>query len=197
MRKRTFGMAGPKWRGERSDHAKRGRNRCDGDLSGKPLLEGIDLLPHRAGVADDAPRPVERALSFRGKALEPRSALHQHDAEDFLELLEAGRHRRLGDATGLGGAPEMTFLGQREQQFKLVDQKEPHYFRHDNTTVAVGQTCQKPRSIRLCRPIEPISFCFRIGRFDVFIDRISVSQHETALLISGSIPILMGSVISL
>src|ERR1700733_13246900 len=116
-------MTGPKRRGERCDHAKRGRYSRDGDLSGETVLEGIDLLAHRAGVADNAPRPVERALPLRRKALAPRSALHQPDAEDFLELLEAGRHRRLGDAAGLGGAPEMTFLCQREQQFKLIDQK--------------------------------------------------------------------------
>ena len=86
-------------------------------------LSAVDLLPHRAGIADDAPRPVERALALGRKALEARAALHQHHAEDFLELLEAGRHRRLGDAAGLGGAPEMTLLGQRQQKFKLVDQE--------------------------------------------------------------------------
>ena len=39
-----------------------------------------------------------------------------------LELLDAGRQRRLGDAAGLGGAAEMLFAGQREEEFQLVDQ---------------------------------------------------------------------------
>jgi len=68
--------------------------------------------------------PVQRALAFGRKALKPRAALHQHDTEHFLELLEAGRHRRLGDAAGLRRTSEMTFLCQGEQQFKLVDHAE-------------------------------------------------------------------------
>ena len=51
---------------------------------------------------------------------EPRC--DQHHAEDFLELLQAGRHRRLGDAAGFGGAAEMPFLGQSQQEFEFVDQ---------------------------------------------------------------------------
>ena len=125
-------MPGPKWRGQRRDHAERGRNRGDGDLSGQAVLERVDLLPHRAGIADDAARPVQRPLPLGRKTLKPRAALHQHDAEDFLQLLEAGRHRRLGHAAGLGGASKVTFLGQRQQQFKLVDQKAASLLRFGN-----------------------------------------------------------------
>src|SRR5207249_12309611 len=63
--------------------------------------------------------PVERALAFRRKALKPRAALHQHDAKHFLKLLEAGRHGRLGNAAGFGGAPEVPLFCQRQQKFKL------------------------------------------------------------------------------
>ena len=117
------GMFGAERRRQRRHHAEHGRDRRDPDLAGQLVLEPVDLLPHRAGIADDPPRPVERAFAFRRKALEARAALHQHDAEDFLELLEAGRHRRLGDAAGLGGPAEMPFLGQRQQKFELVDQE--------------------------------------------------------------------------
>jgi len=57
------------------------------------------------------------------KSLETRAALHQHDAQNFLELLEAGRHRRLGDAAGLGRPAEVALFRQRQQKFKLVDQE--------------------------------------------------------------------------
>jgi len=81
---------------------------------GQLVLEPVDLLPHRAGVADDPPRPVERALALGRKTLKARAALHQHDAEDFLELLEARRHRRLRDAARLRRPSEMPLLGQRQ-----------------------------------------------------------------------------------
>jgi len=59
-------------------------------------------------------------------------------------LLETGRHRRLCDAKGLRGAPEVTLLGQREQKFKLVDQEDPHDFRVTNTTVP---PCEAAKSL--------------------------------------------------
>ena len=132
MRKRTFG-----WRARNGVVSEATMPSAVGiaairDFAGKTVLEGVDLLAHRAGIADDAPRPVQRPLPLGRKALEPRAALHQHDAEDFLKLLQAGRHRRLGDATGLGGASEVTFLGQRQQQFKLVDQKAASRLRFGN-----------------------------------------------------------------
>ncbi len=46
----------PERRGQRGGHAERGRNRRDRDLAGQAVLERIDLLPHGAGVADNAPR---------------------------------------------------------------------------------------------------------------------------------------------
>ncbi len=195
MRKRTFGCRALKRRGQRSDHAERGRDRGDADLSGKAVLEGVDLLAHRAGIADDAARPVERPFPLGRKALEPRPALHQHDAEDFLELLQAGRHRRLGDAAGLGGASKMTFLGQRQQQFKLVDQKAASRFtlrqripRPPPDNQAKSRLKKRPHGSNLSMGIR----IFKSSDFDILIDRLSVLQHETALLISGSIPVLMG-----
>ena len=86
------------------------------------MLQRVDLLAHRAGIAHDPPRPVQRPLAFGRKSLEAGPALDQHHAEDLLELLEPGRHGRLGDAAGLCRPSKMPLLGQRQQQFKLVDQ---------------------------------------------------------------------------
>ena len=120
--KQHVGIARAERRRQRRHHAERRRNSGNPDLAGELVLEAVDLLLHRAGVADDPPRPVEGAFAFRRKALEAGAALHQHDAEDFLELFEAGRHGRLGDAAGFGGPSEMPLLRQRQQKFKLVDQ---------------------------------------------------------------------------
>jgi hypothetical protein len=110
-------------RRQRRHHAERRRDSGDPDLARKLVLEAVDLLPHRAGVADDPPCPVERAFAFGRKSLEAGAALHQHHAEDLLELLETGRHRRLGNAAGLGGPPEMPLLRERQQKFELFNQR--------------------------------------------------------------------------
>jgi hypothetical protein len=57
-----------------------------------------------------------------------------------------------------------------------------------NTTAAAGPIRQKQRLKRVVRP----SLDSHIARFCNRIDRVSVSQHETALLIFGAIPILIG-----
>ena len=114
-------MARAKRRRQLREHAERGRDRRDRDLAGETFLECIDLLPHRSGIADDAARPVERALAFRRESLKARTALHQHDAEELLELLDAGRHRRLRHAAGFRGAPEMPLLRERQKKFKFID----------------------------------------------------------------------------
>ena len=62
--------------------------------SGKSVTEGVHLLPHGAGITDDAARPFEHALAFRGKALETGPAVDQQNAKSFLELLHACRHGR-------------------------------------------------------------------------------------------------------
>ena len=121
--KTHVGMPRAKRRRQRCNHAEHGRDRGNPDFARQLVLEAVDLLPHRAGIADDPPRPVQRALALGRKTLKAGAALHQHDAQNFLELLEAGRHRRLGDAARLRGPSEMPFLGQRQQKFKLVDQE--------------------------------------------------------------------------
>jgi hypothetical protein len=84
-------------------------------------LKGIDLLPHRPRVADDAARPFQHAFAFRREPAEARSALHQHDAENVFQLLDARRQRGLADAACLGGTTEMALARERNDEFKLVD----------------------------------------------------------------------------
>jgi hypothetical protein len=80
-----------------------------------PMLQPVDLVTHRAGIAHDPPRPIERPLALRRETLEAGAALDQHHAEDLLELLQPGRHRRLRHAAHFGGPAEMPFLRQRQQ----------------------------------------------------------------------------------
>ena len=88
----------------------------------RPWRSALISCAHRARVADDAARPVEHPLALRREALEARAAIDQQHAHLLLELLDAGRQGRLGHAAGLGGAAEMLFAGQRQQEIELVDQ---------------------------------------------------------------------------
>ena len=78
----------------------------------RPCRKRMNLLAHGAGVADDAPRPVEHALALGREALEPRAAVDQQHAQRLFELLEPGRKRRLGYAAAFGRTSEMLFPGQ-------------------------------------------------------------------------------------
>jgi hypothetical protein len=51
------------------------------------VTQRVDFLAHGAGVADDAPRPVEHALTLRGEALKARAAVDQQHAHLFFEVL--------------------------------------------------------------------------------------------------------------
>src|SRR5262249_29488929 len=79
-------------------------------------------LPHRALVADNAARPVEHALAFGREAAKARAAIDQQHAHLFLEVLDAGRKRWLGNPARIGGAPEMPLAGQCQEKLELVDQ---------------------------------------------------------------------------
>src|ERR1700680_900283 len=115
-------------RGDRRHHSERRRNRGYAQAAREPVLQRLDLLAHGARVADDAARPIEGALALVGEADEARTALHQHDAEGRLELLDAGGQRRLGDAAGVGGTAEMLFAGKRQKVFELVDHRGNGFF---------------------------------------------------------------------
>src|SRR5262249_45715358 len=84
-------------------------------------LQRVDFLVHGAGVTDDAACPVEHAFALRGEALKTGAALHEQHAEGILELLDAGRQRRLAHAASLGGMTEMPLAGERDDEFKFID----------------------------------------------------------------------------
>jgi hypothetical protein len=83
----------------------------------------------------------------------------------------------------------MPFLGQRQQQFELVDQVRPfpinQQFPATHNMLAGCPLSKAAASKTLCA-ID--LYKFRISRFDIGIDRNSVSPHGTALLIFTSIP---------
>src|SRR5215831_9717992 len=103
-------MAHTKRGGQGCHHAKYGRDRRQLDLAAEFVLQSLNFLTHRAAVADDAARPIEHTLTLGRKALETRTALHQHYAKDFLKLFDTGRHRWLSDATDLRRPAEMPLL---------------------------------------------------------------------------------------
>src|SRR5260370_27000991 len=92
-------------------------------MPAKTLLQRLHFLAHGAGVSDDAARPIEDALAFRGEAEEARRALHQHHAQRVFELLDAGREGRLRHAALLGGPAEIALPRQRQKIFELVDHR--------------------------------------------------------------------------
>ena len=53
--------------------------------------------------------------------MKARTAIDEQDAERVLELLDAGRKGRLGDAAAFRGAAEIAFARQGQQEFELVD----------------------------------------------------------------------------
>ena len=73
------------------DHRQRGRDRGDAQPSDKAVLEGMDLLAHGAGVADDAACPVQHPFALGREVLETRATIDQKDAERVLELFDARR----------------------------------------------------------------------------------------------------------
>ena len=102
-------------------HAERGRHGGDGQMADEGGLWRADFLAHRAGVADDALGPFQHALAIGGEAVKARAAIDEQDAEAVLELLYAGRQRRLGDAAAFRGAAEIALARESQQKFELVD----------------------------------------------------------------------------
>ena len=115
-------------RGEPRNHRQRGRDRGDPQPPGQAVAQRIDLLAHRAGVANDAAGPVEHALALRRETLEPRAAVHQQHAHLLFKLLHARRQGRLGHPTGLGSAAEVLLPRQGQNEVELVDHVEKRCF---------------------------------------------------------------------
>jgi hypothetical protein len=94
-------------------------------------------------IADDAARPLERALAFGGQPDESGATLHQPDVEHFLELFQPQRQRGLRDRTGLCGTAEVSLPGNGEQVFKLFD--------HARSSIVSARSIAECRGRMPCR----------------------------------------------
>src|SRR5262249_54043576 len=56
-------------------------------MPGKRGLRCVRVLAHRAGVADDAPRPFKDALAFRRQSVKARAAIDEQHAKSVLDCL--------------------------------------------------------------------------------------------------------------
>ena len=84
------------------------------------MLHLLNFLPHCLHIADQASRPNEDALTFRGETQKAGGPLDQGYVQDFFELLDALREGRLRDAAALGRTAEVPFAGQCDHEFQLV-----------------------------------------------------------------------------
>lgn len=75
----------------------------------------------RFEIADNPPRPDQRALPLRRQPAKTGAALDELHAKLIFQLPDAGGKRRLGDAKALCGAPEMALLGECDEHFQLPD----------------------------------------------------------------------------
>src|ERR1700732_3579788 len=90
-------------------------------MPGERGLGRMNVLAHRARVADDAPCPFEHALAFRRQSVKARAAIDEQHPQRIFELLDARRQGRLGHPAAFRGAAKIAFPRQRYQEFELVD----------------------------------------------------------------------------
>src|SRR5262245_30323586 len=117
-----LGMARSKGGRQCLDHRHRGWDRGQLQLSGKSVLESMDLLPHGTCIASDPACPFEPAIAFRGGRLETGTAVDEKYAERVFELLDPCGQRRLRYPTSFGRPPKVLFACQGEQKFELIEQ---------------------------------------------------------------------------
>ena len=95
--------------GARRSAARSGSRRCAGGPD-EAALQGIEVLPHRLGVADDAARPVEHPLALGREALEPgasagRSARRAHSPATSARPTASAASRRRPPRRGRNAVP--------------------------------------------------------------------------------------------
>src|SRR4029077_4686459 len=120
-----LGIASTKRSGKRLNHRQSGRDCRQTQLAGETVLEGKHFLAHGAGVTNDASRPLQYALAFRGEALKTGTAVDQQYAEAFFQLLHTSRQGRLGDPACLCRPPKMLLAGQGKEKFQFFKQRPP------------------------------------------------------------------------
>jgi len=114
-------MLGAIGRRQHRGHCERGRDRGDLDAADETALEHVNILPHRAGIAHDAPRPFEHTLAFCRKPNKARAPIDQQHTEHVFEKFGVGRQRRLADVAGLCRAAEVLLTCERDDAFEFVD----------------------------------------------------------------------------
>src|ERR1700732_3301553 len=90
-------------------------------MPGERGLGRMNVLPHGARVADNAPRPFEHALALRRQPVKARAAIDEQHPQRVFELFDARRQGGLGHPAAFRGAAKIAFPRQRYQKFKLVD----------------------------------------------------------------------------
>ena len=83
-------------------------------LGARHVGEFLGLAQHTAGLFGDA-------HAERSKADDAARALDEGDADQRLELAQAGRERRLGDEAAFGGLAEVAIVAQRDEILELLD----------------------------------------------------------------------------
>ena len=94
----------------------------------KLAVERLALRARHVGellaLAQQAHRFVGDLLAERGEAHDAAGALDQHDAEQILELAQAGGQRRLGHEAGLRSLAKMAVLAKRDEILELFDRRQ-------------------------------------------------------------------------
>ena len=99
----------------------RGRDRADAQRAAQPRAQFRQAVLQRLRIGQDAPGVRQHEFAFGRQPDETPTALDDHDSEFGFELRDRGRQRRLGNAAGVGGAPEVPLARQRIQIDELPD----------------------------------------------------------------------------
>jgi hypothetical protein len=79
-------------------------------------------VPERVLLGEDAVRPEQDLLAFRGEALEPLAALDYLYVKLGFEFADGGGQGWLGDVARLRGTSEVALTRQRAQVLQLAQQ---------------------------------------------------------------------------
>ena len=92
-------------------------------------------------MREDGLRALDRLRAGGGQDDAGAGPVDECRAEDLLQLLDAGRERRLGDVRRLGRTAEGAVLGQELQVLQLADRREHATY--------IGRLYPEPKNNRL------------------------------------------------